>query len=85
MLLCISDNVLVSPHICCTCDQITHESLGVPLLCATAHLLTDGPSLWLLFVLLCFLFVTTPVLLPPGAFAVQYTPKSSRSVCESQR
>lgn len=69
MLPCISDNVLVSPHICCTCDQITHESLGVSLLSALAHLLTDGPSLWLLFV--CFL-------LPPLCCCLQGPLPSNR-------
>lgn len=44
------------PHLLYTCNQFTTKSFGVSLLSAPAHLLTDGPSLWLLFfiTLCCF-------------------------------
>lgn len=80
MLLCISDNVLASFHICCTCDQITTESFCLSLLPAPAHLVTDGPSLWLLFsffiTLCCFQG-------PPPSNKHLKAAKSSQSMCES--
>lgn len=72
MFPCISNNVLLLPHICST-NQITSESLGVSLLAAAALLVTDGPSLWLLFF---FFFYHRVWLL--WVFAVQYTPKKRK-------
>lgn len=62
MLPCISDNVLVSPHICCTCNQITSESLSA--LCFGS--LADR---WTFLMALVFYHPVSP------AFTVQYTPK----------
>lgn len=93
MLPCISNDVLVSPqHLSLPANHISGESSGVSLLSpAPAPSLTDGPSLWLLFVFCFFCFFLPSCVGSRGlchpirtSKAAKSTPPLPVNVCESQ-